>query len=79
MDEQDILRDEDFEFREPTKWDLFEAMDRASIIMRQLDDALNNHVGLNEDQARKAYQAFGLLFDIYQTAGARFFEETRDE
>jgi len=75
----DILRDEDYESREPTKWDLFEAMDRTSIIMRQLDDALNNHVGFDEDQAKKAYQAFGLLFDIYQTAGAKFFSATENE
>jgi len=40
---------------------------------------LCNHRGLNDEQARKASQAFSLLFDIYQTAGARFFEATKDE
>jgi hypothetical protein len=79
MDEQDILRDENYEYRVPTKWDLFEVMDRSSTIVRQFEDALNNHVGFNDDQARKAYQAFSLLFDIYQSAGARFFEATKDE
>jgi hypothetical protein len=75
----DLLRDEDFEDRMPTKWDLFEIMDRTSVQMNQLHDSLCNHVGLNEEQARMAQQAFKLLFDIYQIAGTRFFDATEDE
>jgi len=79
MDELEFLRDDDYQDAPPTKWDLFEAMDRASVQMNQLHDSLCNHRGLNDEQARKASQAFSLLFDIYQTAGARFFEATKDE
>lgn len=79
MDDLDLLRDNDYQDTPPTKWDLFEAMDRASVQMNQLHDALCNHRGLNEDQARKASQAFSLLFDIYQIAGSRFFQATEDE
>jgi len=75
----DFLRDEEFEDKIPTKYDLFEAMDRSSCLMRQVEDSLHNHPGLNEDQARKASQAFSLLFDIYQVAGARFFEMTKND
>lgn len=79
MDDLEFLRDDDYQDTPPTKWDLFEAMDRASVQMNQLHDSLCNHRGLNDEQARKASQAFSLLFDIYQTAGARFFEATKDE
>ena len=80
MDDLDLFRDEDFVADVvTTKWHLFEAMDRASVQMNQLHDSLFNHSGLNDEQARKASQAFSLLFDIYQTAGARFFEATKDE
>lgn len=79
MNELELLRDDNYENRPATKWDLFEAMDRVSTQMNQLHDSLCNHQGLNDEQARKASQAFSLLFDIYQTAGARFFEATKDE
>jgi len=80
MDDLDILRTDDFDTNHvPTKWDLFEAMDRTSILMNNLSDALSDLPGLNEEEARKASQAFSLLFDIYQSVGARFFEMTKDE
>jgi hypothetical protein len=79
MDKLDLLRDDEFENKPPTKWDLFEAMDRVSVQMNQLSDSLNNHPGFNEDQAKKASQAFSLLFDIYQIAGKRFFEATEGD
>ena len=80
MDELDLLRDENFDATlVPTKWHLFEAMDRTSVQMNQLHDSLCNHPGFNEEQARMASQAFSLLFDLYQSAGARFFEATKDE
>ena len=80
MDELELLRDDDFDATVvPTKWHLFEAMDRASVQMNQLNDSLCNHPGLNDEQARKASQAFSLLFDIYQIAGQRFFDATEGE
>ena len=79
MDDFEFLRDDDYQAAEPTKWDLFEAMDRTSVQMNQLSDVLCNHRGLNDEQAKKAAQAFSLLFEIYQTAGERFFEATKDE
>jgi hypothetical protein len=79
MDKLDLLRDDEFENKPPTKWDLFEAMDRTSSLMSQVENSLHNHSGLNEEQARMAQDAFVLLFDIYQIAGARFFEMTKDE
>jgi len=79
MDKLEFLRDNDYQDAPPTKWDLFEAMDRVSTLSNQLHDSLCNHRGLNDEQARKASQAFSLLFEIYQSAGERFFEATKDE
>jgi len=80
MEDLNILRDEDFDSTKvPTKWDYFEAMDRTSIVFTQLDSLLHNHPGLDEEQAKMAYQAFKLLFDVYQIAGTKFFEFTKDE
>jgi hypothetical protein len=80
MDDLDILRDEHFDPTVvPTKWDYFEVMDRTSVLMNQVSETLNNHPGFDEEQAKMAYQAFKILFDLYQTAGAKFFEFTKDE
>jgi len=79
MDKLDLLRDDEFKNKPPTKWDLFEAMDRTSSLMKQVEDSLHNHPGLNEEQARMAQEAFVLLYDMYQIAGVRFFEMTKDE
>jgi len=80
MDELDLLRTDDFDTTYvPTKWDLYEAMDRSSILINNISDALNNHPGLNEEESRKASRAFSLLFEIYQSTGATFFEMTKDE
>jgi hypothetical protein len=80
MDELDLLRTDEFDNTiPPTKWDLFEALDRVSIQMNQLSDALCDHQGLNDEQAKMASQAFSLLFEVYQIAGDRFFEATKDE
>ncbi|HEY6436659.1 MAG TPA: hypothetical protein VIY47_08715 [Ignavibacteriaceae bacterium] len=71
----ELFRDDEFDFtKDPDEFELFEAMDRTSLVFNHLEAALYNHVGLNASQAQKAQQAFELLFDIYQTAGARFFE-----
>ena len=80
MDDLDILRTDDFDAMVvPTKWYMFEVMDRASMLLNHIDDALCNHPGLDEEHARKAQQAMNLIMDIYQYAGVRFFEMTKDE
>jgi hypothetical protein len=75
MEDVELFRDDEFDFtKDPSEFDLFEAMDRTSQVFQQLESALHNHVGLNLEQAEKAQQAFQLLWDIYQIAGERFFE-----
>lgn len=74
-----LLRTDEFDTIFPTKWDLYESMDRSSVQMNQLHDALVDLPGFDEDQAEKAQKAFTLLFEIYQAAGAKFFAATEDE
>jgi hypothetical protein len=80
MEDLELFRDENFDDKHiPTKWDYFEAMDRSSIAFAQLEGLLYNHPGLDKEQSEMAAKAFGLLFEIYQRAGSRFFELTKDE
>ena len=82
MENLELFRDEEFETdRVANEFDLFEAMDRASQVFEHLERALYNHPGLDEEQAHMADQAFGLLFEIYQRAGAKFFDtqENKDD
>lgn len=75
----ELFRDENYEPKEPTEFDLFEAMDRTSLIFHHLETALLNHPGLDDNQSMQAQQAFQLLFDIYQQAGKRFFDTQKDD
>ena len=80
MDEIELFRGEEFDADKiPDQFDLYEAMDRSSLIMNQLETALYNHPGLDEEQAKMAHDAFQLLFDIYQRAGSRFFDTQEQE
>ena len=74
--EDELFRDQDFESdKVPDQFDIFEAMDRASIVLSHLNDALYNHIGLNEEEARLANTAHKALFDLYQSLGNKFFTE----
>lgn len=76
----EILRDSNFDPTVmPDKWYYFEAMDRASMVMNHINDAFNNHPGLDEEHARKAQEAIDCIMEIYQYAARKLDEETKDE
>jgi hypothetical protein len=72
MNDIDILRDENFD---PTikadKWYIFEAMDRAHMVMGHINDAFCNHPALDEEEAKLAQDAINNIMEIYQRMGRK--------
>jgi len=74
--DNELFRDQDFDSTKvPDQFDYFEAMDRTSVLLNHLSDALYNHVGLSEVEAREAQVAHQALFNLYQSLGVKFFAE----
>ncbi len=76
----DLLRSENFdETVIPDKWLYFEVMDRTHILCTQLESALGDHPGLDEEHAAMALRASELLAEIYQWAGHKLIEVSKDD
>jgi hypothetical protein len=76
----ELLRTEDFDKTVvPDKWFYFEIMDRAHILLTHLDAAFSDHPGLDEEHSAMALQASELIGEIYQWAGHKLEEVTKDE
>ena len=76
----DLLRSEEFDKDVvPDKWFYFEVMDRTHILCNHIEVALGDHPGLDEEHSAMALQASELLAEIYQWAGRKMGEVTKDD
>lgn len=76
----DLLRSEDFDNTVvPDKFLYFEVMDRTHILCNHIEAALGDHPGLDEEHSAMALQASELLAEIYQWAGHKMGEVTKDD
>ena len=74
-DDLRLLRDENYDPSiKPDKWYYFEALDRCSMLMTYITDALCNHPALSDVDAKHAQDAVMSIMEIYQNMGCKLDE-----
>jgi hypothetical protein len=63
---------------EDRKWLYFEIMDRAHMLCAQIDTAFTDHPGLDQEHADLVEEAAELIGELYQWAGAKLAESSKD-
>jgi len=76
--ENDLYRDEEFTLENLNELHCFEALDRCHMLQTHLENALFNHMGVSDNEARLLNQVSILLADVYQSLGQRAFKEHGD-